>query len=60
MNGLQEVRPQINTFITDYIDAYHFDSMEELKQLLREEAIFRKELYGDGEKTKGRWKIQKK
>lgn len=60
MNGLQEVRPLINTFITDYIDAYHFESMEELKQLLREEAIFRKELYGDGEKTKGRWEDTEK
>ncbi|OTN83780.1 hypothetical protein A5819_003760 [Enterococcus sp. 7E2_DIV0204] len=60
MNGLQEVRPQINTFISDYIDAYHFDSMEELKLLLREEAIFRKELYGDGEKTKGQWEDTEK
>lgn len=60
MNALQEIRPEINAFISDYIEAYHFESMIELKQLLREESIFRKELYGDGEKTKGRWEDTEK
>lgn len=56
MNALQEIRPKINQFIDTYLESYHAKDMDELRTLLKEEAAFRKELYGDGDKQKGRWK----
>lgn len=55
MNALQEIRPKINQFIDSYLESYHAREMNDLRTLLKEEAAFRKELYGDGDKQKGRW-----
>ncbi|MBH0158701.1 hypothetical protein IHV10_20160 [Fictibacillus sp. 5RED26] len=48
-NAIKEVRPEIDTLITMYIEKYHQADFKELDQALKEEMNFRKDVYGDGE-----------
>lgn len=51
MNALHGVRPDIDAFTKQYINRYHKDDFEKLKERLKEEQEFLKAAYGAG-KTK--------
>lgn len=51
MNALHDVRPDIDAFTKQYINRYHKDDFEKLKERLKEEQDFLKSAYGSG-KTK--------
>lgn len=55
-NAMSEVKPQINSVIKMYLEKNHTEEMKEFDRLLVEEMKFRKDLYGDGDKQKERYK----
>lgn len=54
MNALADIKPNIDKFITRYLDVYEKSNMEEFNKQIESEIQFRKALYGDGDKEKGR------
>ncbi|KLV14952.1 MobP2 family relaxase [Bacillus altitudinis] len=59
-NALAEVRPQINRFIDHYIEKYHSNDFKDLLASLKDEAEFRKSVYGNGENHAERYKDYEK
>ncbi|CUB20617.1 hypothetical protein BN2127_JRS9_03368 [Bacillus subtilis] len=59
-NALNNIRPEIDSVITMYIQKYHPEDYKELDQSLKEEMEFRKSVYGDGPKQVERYKEYRK
>lgn len=58
-NAMNFIRPEIDSFISMYINKYHPEDFKEFEDMLTAEMNFRKEIYGDGEIESERYKDYK-